>query len=78
MIRLLDEMITAFRLFCHTFVHRMTKTKYQESAMKYAKDYLERLLQMEDMVGRNVEKRLGQKAERNGKQYPKREHDKNK
>ncbi|MBP3776119.1 MAG: hypothetical protein IJ069_05565 [Prevotella sp.] len=56
----------------------MTKTKYQESAMEYAKDYLERLLQMEDMVGRNVEKRLGQKAERNGKQYPKREHDKNK
>ena len=50
-------MITTFRLFCHTFAHRMGKTKYQEAAMEYAKDYLERLLKIEDMVGRNVEKK---------------------
>ena len=36
----------------------MTKTKYQEAAMKYAEDYLERLLKMEDIIGNNVEKKL--------------------
>ena len=41
----------------------MTKTKYQEAAMKYAEDYLERILKMEDMVGHNVEKKLKKMAE---------------
>ena len=47
----------------------MAKTKYQEAAMEYAKNYLERLLKMEDLVGRNVEKKLDQMVERKIKQY---------
>ncbi len=31
--------------------------------MKYAEDYLERLLRMEDMVGHNVEKKFKKMAE---------------
>lgn len=41
----------------------MAKTKYQEAAMKYAEDYLERILKMEDLVGHNVEKRLNKIVE---------------
>jgi hypothetical protein len=41
----------------------MAKTKYQEAAMKYAEDYLERILKMEDLVGHNVEKRLNKMVE---------------
>ena len=37
--------------------------------MEYAKNYLERLLKMEDLVGRNVEKKLDQMVERKIKQY---------
>ncbi|MBQ9666933.1 MAG: hypothetical protein IJV33_10750 [Bacteroidaceae bacterium] len=47
----------------------MTKTKYQESAMKYAKEYLERLLDMEDVVGRNVEKKLDKLVEEKMQKY---------
>jgi len=49
----------------------MTKTKYQEAAMKYAVDYLERILKMEDMVGHNVEKKIKKLAEREVKQSDK-------
>ena len=41
----------------------MAKTKYQDAAMKYAEDYLERLLKMEDIVGHNVEKKLSKMVE---------------
>lgn len=41
----------------------MAKTKYQEAAMKYAEDYLERILKMEDLVGHNVKKRLNKMVE---------------
>ena len=41
----------------------MAKTKYQEAAIKYAEDYLERILKMEDLVGHNVEKRLNKMVE---------------
>ena len=36
----------------------MAKTIYQESAMEYAKEYLERLLSLEDFVGQKVEDKL--------------------
>lgn len=36
----------------------MAKTKYQESAMDYANEYLERLLDAENVVGRDFYKRL--------------------
>jgi len=41
----------------------MAKTKYQEAAIKYAEDYLERILKMEDLVGHNVEKHLNKMVE---------------
>ena len=41
----------------------MAKTKYQDAAMKYAEDYLERLLKMENIVGHNVEKKLSKMVE---------------
>jgi len=41
----------------------MAKTKYQDAAVKYAEDYLERLLKMEDIVGHNVEKKLSKMVE---------------
>ena len=41
----------------------MAKTKYQDAAMKYAEEYLERLLKMEDIVGHNVEKKLSKMVE---------------
>ena len=71
-------MITAFRPFRRTFAHRMAKTKYQEAAMEYAKDYLERLLKMEDMVGRNVEKKLDKMVEKKVKQYTLKDQDQDK
>ena len=45
----------------------MAKTKYQETAVKYAEDYLERVLKMEDIVGHNVENKMKKMAEREGK-----------
>ena len=41
----------------------MAKTKYQDAAMKYAEDYLEQMLKMEDIVGHNVEKKLSKMVE---------------
>ena len=41
----------------------MAKTKYQDAAVKYAEEYLERLLKMEDIVGHNVEKKLSKMVE---------------
>ena len=49
----------------------MAKTKYQEAAMKYAEDYLERILKMEDVVGHNVEKKMKKLAEGEVKQSDK-------
>ena len=49
----------------------MTKTKFQEAAMRYAEDYLERILKMEDMVGHNVVKKIKRLAEREVKQSDK-------
>lgn len=46
--------------------------------MEYAKDYLERLLKMEDMVGRNVEKKLDKMVERKVKQYTLKDQDQDK
>ncbi|MBR1447943.1 MAG: hypothetical protein IJ588_04230 [Prevotella sp.] len=51
----------------------MAKTKYQESAMEYAKDYLERLLDMEDMLGNNVNERIDRMVEKRFQTYLKRE-----
>jgi len=36
----------------------MAKTKYQEAATDYAKNYLDTLLELEDYLGRNVEKKI--------------------
>ncbi len=33
----------------------MAKTTYQEAAMQYAKSYLDRLLDMEDIMGKRLE-----------------------
>jgi hypothetical protein len=41
----------------------MAKTKYQDAAVKYAEEYLERLLKREDAVGHNVEKKLSKMVE---------------
>lgn len=50
----------------------MVKTKYQEAAMKYAEDYLERILKMEDIVGHNVEKRLNKMVEQKFQKFEER------
>jgi len=50
----------------------MAKTKYQEAAMKYAEDYLERILKMEDLVGHNVEKRLNKMVEQKFQKFEER------
>lgn len=47
----------------------MAKTKYQESAMEYAKDYLERLLDMEDILGHNVNERIDRMVEQRFQTY---------
>lgn len=47
----------------------MAKTKYQESAMAYAKNYLERLLDMEDMLGHNVNERIDRMVEQKVQAY---------
>jgi hypothetical protein len=33
----------------------MAKTKYQETATEFARDYLEQLLKMEDILGRDLD-----------------------
>lgn len=47
----------------------MAKTKYQDSAMAYAKDYLDRLLDMEDMLGHNVSERIDRMVEQRFQAY---------
>ena len=47
----------------------MAKTIYQESAMEYAKEYLERLLDLEDYVGQKVEEKLRSMVQQEVKDY---------
>ena len=47
----------------------MAKTIYQESAMEYAKAYLERLLDLEDFVGQQVEEKLRSMVQDEIKKY---------
>lgn len=71
MIRLFDEMITLFRHFCRTFaagfqtiIIKMAKTRQQEQATDYALDYLERLLKIEEIVGRSLDRRIDEAVRR--------------
>ena len=47
----------------------MAKTKYQEAATDYAMDYLEHLLDMEDVLGRNLDKRLDRLLDEKFRKY---------
>lgn len=47
----------------------MAKTIYQESAMEYAKAYLEQLLDLEDYVGQRVEEELRSMVQDEVKKY---------
>lgn len=47
----------------------MAKTKYNEAATRYANDYLEHLLSMEDVLGEKVQKRVDELVERKVQQY---------
>ena len=40
------------------------KSKYNDAAMRYAMDYLDHLLELEDYVGSQVEKKLDRMVER--------------
>ena len=60
----LHEMITTFRTYCCTFApelkinqrpSRMAKVKQQEQTFDYAMDYLERLLDMEEVMNRKID-----------------------
>lgn len=42
----------------------MAKTKYNQAAMKYVMDYLDQLLEVEDLVNEKVEKRIDMMLER--------------
>lgn len=42
----------------------MAKTKYQEAAMEYAKEYLSKMLELESVVGRNVEEKIDKIVEK--------------
>ena len=55
-------MITTFREVCHTFAteinqqpSRMAKVKQQEQTFDYAMDYLERLLDMEEVLNHKID-----------------------
>jgi hypothetical protein len=39
----------------------MEKSSYQEAAMNHVMEYMDRLLRMETMVGKNMEKKKGNK-----------------
>ena len=73
MIRIFDEMITLFWFFAVPLQRKkssiMAKTIYQESAMEYAKAYLERLLDLEDLVGQRVEEKLRSMVQDEVKKY---------
>ena len=47
----------------------MAKSNYQASAMEYAKEYLERLLYLEDYVGQKVEEKLRSMVQQEVKDY---------
>ena len=42
----------------------MAKTQYQEAAMEYAKEYLSKMLELESVVGRNVEEKIDKIVEK--------------
>jgi len=45
----------------HPFIQQtktMEKTKYQEAATDYAREYLEHLLKMEDILSHNTDRRI--------------------
>jgi len=42
----------------------MAKTKYQEAAMEYAKEYLSKMLELESVVGKNVEEKIDKIVEK--------------
>lgn len=42
----------------------MDKTKYNQAAMKYVMDYLDQLLEVEDLVNEKVEKKIDMMLER--------------
>jgi len=66
-------MITQNVQFCRIFAARkrsvMAKTEYQEAAMNYAMDYLDRLLKMEGVVGSHVEKKIDRMMEQKFRKY---------
>lgn len=42
----------------------MAKTKYQEAAMEYAREYLSKVLELETVVGKNVEEKIDKIVEK--------------
>lgn len=54
----------------------MAKTKYQESVMDFAKDYLDMLLDIESYVGRRLEQHIAKLVEQKFQEYQKKEIDK--
>lgn len=54
----------------------MTKTKYQESVMDFAKDYLDMLLDVESYVGRRLDQHITKMVEQKFHEYLKKENDK--
>jgi len=54
----------------------MAKTKYQESVMDFAKDYLDMLLDIESYVGRRLEQHITKLVEQKFQEYQKKEIDK--
>lgn len=42
----------------------MPKTKYQDAAMNYAKDYLDKLLDLEDYVGHKLDAHINDLVEK--------------
>lgn len=47
----------------------MIKTNYQKAAKEYAQHYVEYLLDMESMLGQQIEKRLNEIVEQKVKEY---------
>lgn len=54
----------------------MAKTKYQESVMDFAKDYLDMLLDIESYVGHRLEQHIAKLVEQKFQEYQKKEIDK--
>ena len=47
----------------------MAKTKYQQAGTDYAKNYLEHLLDIEDMLGHDVNERIDKLLDEKLRQY---------